>query len=97
MWEPDGVTGTEVIKFYCSDIDRLEKIPNKNKQSLMQSPKTLKESMFSIFEDTAIDLQKKLEVNLGLKEGILNNIELDEKIVLKKEILNYNYIKRNTI
>jgi hypothetical protein len=45
----------------------------------------------------SIDLQKKLEVNLGLKEGILNNIELDEKIVLKKEILNYNYIKRNTI
>ena len=54
--------------------------------------------MASIFVNRPLfDLQKKLEVNLGLKEGILNNIELDEKIVLKKEILNYNYIKRNTI
>jgi hypothetical protein len=32
---------------------------------------------------------------LGLKENALSFIELDEKIHLNREILNYNYIKNN--
>lgn len=39
-------------------------------------------------------LQDKLERDLGLKQGFLNNIELDKKIDLQQEILNYNYIKQ---
>jgi hypothetical protein len=58
--------------------------------------KEIKSKQYHVITHSS-DLQKKLEVNLGLKEDILNDIELDEKIVLKKEILNYNYIKRNTI
>lgn len=38
-------------------------------------------------------LQKKLETDLNLKEDTLINTELDEKINLKEEILNYKYIK----
>ena len=107
MWEPDGVTDTEVKKFYCSDIDRLEKISHKNKQSLMNSPKTLKDSMFSIFEDTAIDLQKKLYVRLSGPswpplEDILNNsysatsaiqIEIDEFLKILENDKNVNALK----
>ena len=38
-------------------------------------------------------LQDKLERDLLLKQGFLDNIELDKKIDLQQEILNYNYIK----
>ena len=38
-------------------------------------------------------LQNKMEVDLGIKEGTLDELELDSKIELEKEILNYNYIK----
>lgn len=40
-------------------------------------------------------LQQKKETMLGLKENALSSIELDEKIHLNREILNYNYIKNN--
>jgi hypothetical protein len=93
MWSPESNhQDSEIIKFYSSDIDRLESLSRMNKYSLMHSPKTLKESMFSIFEDTAIDLQKKLYIRLSGPswpplEDILNNsysatpaiqIEIDE-------------------
>jgi hypothetical protein len=42
-------------------------------------------------------MQGKLEHDLGLIEGSLKEIELDKYINLREEILNYNYIKKNTI
>lgn len=42
------------------------------------------------------EFQIHLEKELGLKEGLLDRIELDKKLDLKKEILNYNYIKNDS-